>query len=664
MNNNPDKHKLLRHLLLGGGEKRCESLSATLSPGHLQCSRRLYIPSELYDASPVIIVVKLSIRGADLWSLAGWMWPAGSRLNSPGYLCVHPLFLDQCHNSPAYPHGDQRPSNSDRHVRPPPQLPTYISLRAMQLKMCPGQYCMPAEGVSLTSKSQLLSTDEVLRLAELFVREGVTKIRLTGGEPTVRKDLVDIIASLKQIKGLETVAMTTNGLVLTRQLVPLQRAGLDILNVSLDTLRPARYEQITRRKGYERVRAGIDLALQLGYSPVKWFGHIKIMETGRVAKKVTDRPRGRPKKRWIDHITSDVVIRNKNFREVNVVLMRNFNDDEICDFVQLTEDRNLDIRFIEYMPFSGNKWDYEKMVPFKEMVDKIQGQWPDFYAMANGPNDTSKAFKVPGFKGQVGFITSMSEHFCGSCNRLRLTADGNLKVCLFGNTEISLRDALRSNCREDDLLAMIGAAVKRKKKQHAGGPCPKTSSPPRWPPSCQLDTTFLQQTYTPLSRHVRTFVQSDKLTHVDDSGSAKMVDVSDKGVTIRTAVAQAVVQVGEKIGRLIRQNELKKGDVLTISQLAGILAAKRTSELIPLCHNISLSSVNLVVKLNDSGTIVLISSEVRCEGKTGVEMEALTAVTVAALTVYDMCKAVSHDIVITDICLLRKDGGRSGTFER
>nr|CAD7396397.1 unnamed protein product [Timema cristinae] len=481
-----------------------------------------------------------------------------------------------------------------------------------------GQYCMPAEGVSLTSKSQLLSTDEVLRLAELFVREGVTKIRLTGGEPTVRKDLVDIIAALKQIKGLETVAMTTNGLVLTRQLVPLQRAGLDILNVSLDTLRPARYEQITRRKGYERVRAGIDLALQLGYSPVK----------------------------------------------VNVVLMRNFNDDEICDFVQLTEDRNLDIRFIEYMPFSGNKWDYEKMVPFKEMVDKIQGQWPDFYAMANGPNDTSKAFKVPGFKGQVGFITSMSEHFCGSCNRLRLTADGNLKVCLFGNTEISLRDALRSNCREDDLLALIGAAVKRKKKQHAGGPCPKTSSPPRWPPSCQLDTTFLQQTYTPLSRQVRTFVQSDKLTHVDDSGSAKMVDVSDKGVTIRTAVAQAVVQVGEKIGRLIRQNELKKGDVLTISQLAGILAAKRTSELIPLCHNISLSSVNLVVKLNDSGSIVLISSEVRCEGKTGVEMEALTAVTVAALTVYDMCKAVSHDIVITDICLLRKDGGRSGTFER
>nr|CAD7257799.1 unnamed protein product [Timema shepardi] len=539
------------------------------------------------------------------------------------------------------------------------------------------QYCMPAEGVSLTSKPQLLSTDEVLRLAELFVREGVTKIRLTGGEPTVRKDLVDIIASLKQIKGLETVAMTTNGLMLIRQLVPLQRAGLDILNVSLDTLRPARYEQITRRKGYERVRAGIDLALQLGYSPVK-VGHTG---TRNVSRAQHDKR----------------VSKTMPQRRVNVVLMRNFNDDEICDFVQLTEDRNLDIRFIEYMPFSGNKWDYEKMVPFKEMVDKIQGQWPDFYAMANGPNDTSKssstrqarlfigalflqAFKVPGFQGQVGFITSMSEHFCGSCNRLRLTADGNLKVCLFGNTEISLRDALRSNCREDDLLALIGAAVKRKKKQHAGmmnlsqmenrpmiligGPCPQTSSPPRRPPSCQLDTTFLQQTHTPLSRQVRTFVQRDKLTHVDDSGSAKMVDVGDKGATTRTAVAQAAVQVGEKIGRLIRQNELKKGDVLTISQLAGILAAKRTSELIPLCHNISLSSVNLTVKLNDSGSVVLIRSEVRCEGKTGVEMEALTAVTVAALTVYDMCKAVSHDIVITDICLLRKDGGRSGTFEK
>lgn len=299
---------------------------------------------------------------------------------------------------------------------------TYLRISLTERCNLRCQYCMPAEGVKLTAQQNLLTTDEVIRLAELFVKQGVTKIRLTGGEPTIRKDLCDIIASLKKLKGLQTVAITTNGLVLTRQLVALQRAGLDVLNVSLDTLSPARYEQVTRRKGWERVMAGIDLALQLGYSPVK----------------------------------------------VNCVLMRGFNDDEICDFVQLTEDRNLDIRFIEYMPFTGNKWNDEKMVSYQETVQTLKAHWPELHTLPNGPNDTSKAYKVPGFKGQVGFITSMSEHFCGSCNRLRITADGNLKVCLFGNAEISLRDAMRSGCSEDDLLALVGAAVRRKKQQHAG----------------------------------------------------------------------------------------------------------------------------------------------------------------------------------------------------
>lgn len=204
---------------------------------------------------------------------------------------------------------------------------------------------------------------------------------MTGGEPTVRKDLVDIVAQLKRIKGLEQVGITTNALVLTRMLVPLQRAGLDAVNISLDTLKPEKYERVTRRRGFERVIAGIDLAIQLGYKP-----------------------------------------------KVNCVLMRGMNDDEILDFVHFTKDRNVDIRFIEYMPFSGNKWDTQKMVPFKEMLELIQGKYPDFRALPNHPNDTSKAYKVDGFAGQMGFITSMSNHFCSSCNRIRLTADGNLKV--------------------------------------------------------------------------------------------------------------------------------------------------------------------------------------------------------------------------------------------
>ena len=149
-------------------------------------------------------------------------------------------------------------------------------------------------------------------------------------------------------------------------------------------------------------------------------------------------------------------------------ILSGFNDDEIINFVELTRDRNIDVRFIEYMPFTGNKWEVKKMVPYKNIVATIKEYYPDFHALSNSPNDTSKAWKVSDFVGRIGFITSMSEHFCGSCNRLRITADGNLKVCLFGNAEVSLRDALRAGYNEENLSSLIGMSVRRKKKQHAG----------------------------------------------------------------------------------------------------------------------------------------------------------------------------------------------------
>uniref|UniRef100_A0A182M2Q5 Radical SAM core domain-containing protein n=1 Tax=Anopheles culicifacies TaxID=139723 RepID=A0A182M2Q5_9DIPT len=473
------------------------------------------------------------------------------------------------------------------------------------------KYCMPAEGVQLTQKEHLLTSAEVIRLANLFVTEGVRKIRLTGGEPTVRKDLTEIVGQLKATNPLlESVGITTNGLMLTRQLVGLQRAGLDALNVSLDTLRATRYEQITRRKGWERVMAGIDLAIQLGYRP-----------------------------------------------KVNCVLMKGFNDDEICDFVELTRVRNVDVRFIEYMPFTGNRWDTDKMVSFRTMLDTIRARYPAFEPLPNGPNDTSKAYRVPGYRGQMGFITSMTEHFCGSCNRLRITADGNLKVCLFGNTEVSLRDALRSpGCSEDDLRCLISAAVKRKKKQHAGASPLSTSfvhSAPHRPITLLAHDGGLQcRRYSSLS-------------HVDEhTGRATMVDVDDKVSTKRVAKAQATVYVGPTIAALIENNELKKGDVLSISQMAAIVAAKKTSDLIPLCHNIPLSSIKVETSLNSSTNEVHILAKVKCDGKTGVEMEALTAVSIAALTVYDMCKAVSHEILIKNIMLVEKTGGKSEFYRK
>ncbi|XP_056637309.1 molybdenum cofactor biosynthesis protein 1 isoform X2 [Diorhabda sublineata] len=488
---------------------------------------------------------------------------------------------------------------------------TYLRISLTEKCNLRCKYCMPAEGVKLTENSKLLTTDEVLKIAELFVKEGVTKIRLTGGEPTIRRDLVDIIYNLKKIDGLQIVAMTTNGLVLTKQLVSLQKAGLDILNVSLDTLKPERYEVMARRKGWQRVMMGIDLAFQLGYNPVK----------------------------------------------INCVMMKDFNDDEICDFVELTRDKNFDVRFIEYMPFTGNKWDVKKMVSYKDMVNKIRQKWPDFSPLENNPNDTSKAWKVPGYEGQIGFITSMSDHFCGSCNRLRITADGNLKVCLFGNTEVSLRDAIRNKCSDDDLTALISAAVKRKKKQHAD------SKINMFLPRNKLSHLFPRVTSYQSKRHCSTkHTDEEELSHVDKRGKIHMVDVAGKNVTQRYATASAVVKVGPRITQLILENSTKKGDVLTLAEIAGITGAKKTSEIIPLCHNIVLSSVKVTAHLNKEKETVEIQAQVHCEGKTGVEMEAMTAVSVAALTVYDMCKAVSKSIVISDIHLLNKKGGKSGDY--
>ncbi|XP_012280540.1 molybdenum cofactor biosynthesis protein 1-like [Orussus abietinus] len=300
---------------------------------------------------------------------------------------------------------------------------TYLRISITERCNLRCRYCMSAEGVKLSKKEDILTTDEIIYLADLFVKEGIRKIRLTGGEPTVRKDIVDIVARLKALKELKQLGMTTNGITLIRQLPALQRAGLDMLNISLDTLKKDRFEQFTRRKGWERVMASIDLAIQLGYTPVK----------------------------------------------INCVVMRGFNDDELVDFVSLTKDKPIDVRFIEYMPFDGNEWKENKMVSFNEMKGIIRKQFPDFHSLKNEPNDTSKAYGVPNFQGRVGFITSMSQQFCSSCNRLRITADGNLKVCLFdGKGEVSLRDALRNNASEEELKNLISGAVSRKKKQHAG----------------------------------------------------------------------------------------------------------------------------------------------------------------------------------------------------
>ncbi|XP_071432991.1 molybdenum cofactor biosynthesis protein 1 isoform X2 [Pithys albifrons albifrons] len=571
------------------------------------------------------------------------------------------------------------------------------------------QYCMPEEGVKLTPKSELLTAQEIITLARLFVKEGVDKIRLTGGEPLIRPDVVDIVGQLYKLEGLKTIAVTTNGINLTRLLPRLKEAGLNAINISLDTLVPAKFEFIVRRKGFHKVMEGIHKATELGYRPVK----------------------------------------------VNCVVMRGLNEDELLDFVDFTKDLPLDVRFIEYMPFDGNKWNFKKMVSYKEMLDTIKQRWPELEKLPCETSSTAKSYKVPHFQGQISFITSMSEHFCGSCNRLRITADGNLKVCLFGNSEVSLRDHLRSGASEEELVQIIGAAVGRKKKQHAepalmsfplcqdalqsppnskqwghtfshwltlraslpkrkgkalmknkltGLFLPGSNPEQQWhrttgilqtqlrgycvfqkDPNSTFDTKCLDTSpvsqvsvdcqsreassgsefYTTDSEScTRIPHASDNLTHTDEEGRATMVDVGGKPDSRRSAVAGAVVLLGEKAFRMVRQNQMKKGDVLAVAQIAGIQGAKLTSQLIPLCHNIPLYHVEVSLSLDEARYAVVIHSSCQTWGRTGVEMEALTAASLAALTVYDMCKAVTHDIVIGEVKLLSKTGGQRGAFSR
>jgi molybdenum cofactor biosynthesis protein A len=284
------------------------------------------------------------------------------------------------------------------------------------------QYCMPEEGVPLQGNEKILSADEIERIVRLFASQGVTKVRLTGGEPLVRKDLLDIVARIGKVPGITDIAMTTNGITLSHKLEALVKAGLLHINISLDTLQPDRYLQVTRRPGFDKVWRSIQQALALGLTTVK----------------------------------------------LNCVVMNGFNHDELAAFVELTRASRLDVRFIEYMPFDGNKWSENRLYPYQQMLTDLRAHFPSLHPLDESANETAKAWKVDGHIGQIGFITSMSDHFCGSCNRLRITADGNLKVCLFGNTEFSLRDAMRSQQSDEDLLEVIGMAVGRKKKQHAG----------------------------------------------------------------------------------------------------------------------------------------------------------------------------------------------------
>lgn len=276
-------------------------------------------------------------------------------------------------------------------------------------------YCMPEESYAFMPSQQLMQADEILRLARLFVEQGVTKIRLTGGEPLVRRDAKEIIRSLGTL-GVD-LTITTNGTRVNHFIDDFEAAGIRSVNISLDTLRKDKFVLLTRRDQFDIVKDNIRLLL------------------------------------------------DKNFKvKVNVVVVKGVNENELLDFIAWTKDTPIDIRFIEFMPFDGNQWKSDKLVTWKEMLEIIQEQYA-VTLLENAPNDTCKKYRANDHAGTFAVISTMSAPFCSGCNRIRLTADGKIKNCLFSQEETDLLQALRS---EDDVLTLIENSILSKHKELGG----------------------------------------------------------------------------------------------------------------------------------------------------------------------------------------------------
>jgi GTP 3',8-cyclase len=276
-------------------------------------------------------------------------------------------------------------------------------------------YCMPEEDYVFTPASRLMQTDEIESLAKIFVSLGVKKIRLTGGEPLVRKDAAQIILALSKLP--VSLTMTTNATRLHEFIDVLKESRMRSINISLDTLQSDKFNLITRRNQFDIVHKNIQRLLEHDL-------HVK----------------------------------------VNVVVMKGLNDDEINDFIEWTKDTPVHVRFIEFMPFSGNKWTSNKVFTWQQMLDVIENKY-SFIRLQDEKHDTSKKYMVPGHAGTFAVISTMSAPFCGDCNRMRLTADGKLKNCLFSREETDLLTVFRNG---EDIVPLIHQSIRNKAKELGG----------------------------------------------------------------------------------------------------------------------------------------------------------------------------------------------------
>ncbi len=286
---------------------------------------------------------------------------------------------------------------------------------------------MPPEGILHRPHDQILSFEEIYRIVNTAVMLGISKVRITGGEPLVRKDLDLFIKNLKRIKGLNEIALTTNGVYLKEQAFSLKEAGLDRVNISLDSLVPEKFQEITRGGSLTRALEGVEAALLAGLEPLK----------------------------------------------INVVLMRGFNDSEIISFAGLARSRPVHVRFIEYMPTYLGGYSYKELffscLEARAILDFLGELIP---IENNCGVSAAKAFRIKGFHGTIGFISPVSENFCSSCNKLRLTSDGCLRSCLHSSKSIDLKAAMKNGVSDNDLAALIREAVDSKPRSHNLGTAP------------------------------------------------------------------------------------------------------------------------------------------------------------------------------------------------
>ncbi len=286
-------------------------------------------------------------------------------------------------------------------------------------------YCMPADNVEFMDRSELLTFEETERFVRVAAGLGINKLRLTGGEPLVRRDLAELVRRLSEIDGIRDIGLTTNGILLADQADELHAAGLSRINISLDALDPVRFKEVTRREGYEKVLEGIEAARTTGFDPIK----------------------------------------------INAVSIRGLTEDQVVPFGRLARETGIEVRFIEFMPLDAdNAWERDRVLFAREVRDRLEAEFGPLRPLGRtDPAAPASQFEFADGGGRVGFIASVSEPFCGSCNRFRLTADGKLRNCLFSLEETDIKQLLRDGDtaeNEQRLVEAIAASIHAKAEGH------------------------------------------------------------------------------------------------------------------------------------------------------------------------------------------------------